>query len=84
MRKVLLLALLLAPGCVTRSEFQKDVKAWRSFYDAVKDDLATAYDQFPEPVRRNRLGLLKDEERAIQAAEIRAGLRAEDQETNLK
>lgn len=84
MRRLLLAGLLLSTGCVTRGEFQADVKAWRSYYDATKDDLLSQYDVLPEPVRANRLGLVRDEEAAIQAAEIRAGLREKDAETTLK
>ncbi len=73
----LLSVYLALPGCITKGEYRASVQAWRSYYDATKDDLHSQYDVLPEPVRTNRLRLIRDEEALIQAQEVRAGLREE-------
>lgn len=84
-RLALLAALVTCGGCcVSKLELTKDVQAWRSFYEAVKPDLADYYSNRDEQGRYNgasvlpaesqgtRMHALDDEADAIAAAESRA------------
>jgi len=75
--KMLLIALpllLVGQGCVSESEYRSFVAASRGFFDSVAPVFSEATLQdatLADQSKRNRLGEIKDYERALMAAEAR-------------
>jgi len=71
-------------GCISKAEYRQFVKSTRAYYDEVTPAYVAAVQSdssLPEQSRKNRLSMTDDYLAALEAAEERAGLVEDEQET---